>query len=98
MMLDIKIHASFGHITIGIYVIYRRCINLSLSRCPCGVRRRPESARLLGSRVRIPLKACMFVSCVLCCVVSGLCNELIALSEESYQVCVCVCVRVSNCL
>ena len=24
MMLDIKIHANFGHVTIGIYVIYRR--------------------------------------------------------------------------
>jgi hypothetical protein len=76
-MLDIKIHANFGHITIGIHVIYRRYINLSLSRCPCGVRRRPESARLLGSRVRIPLRVYMFVSCVLCCVGSGLCDELI---------------------
>jgi len=94
MMLDIIIHANYGHITIGIYVIYRQYINLSLSRCPCGVRRRPESARLLGTRVRIPLRACMFVYCVLCCVGSSLCDELITRSEESYQACVCVCVCV----
>jgi len=98
MLLDIKIHANFGHITIGIYVIYGRYINLSLSRCPCGVRRRPESARLLGTRVRIPLRACMLVSCVLCCSGTTLCDELITRSEESYQararVCVCVCVFV----
>jgi hypothetical protein len=35
----------------------------------------------------------MFVSCV-CCVGSGLCEELITRSEESYRVCVCVCVCV----
>jgi hypothetical protein len=31
---------------------------------------------------------------VVCCVGSGLCDELITLSEESYRVCVCVCVCV----
>jgi hypothetical protein len=32
-----------------------------------GLRRRSAAARLLGLRVRIPLRASMFVSCV-CCV------------------------------
>ena len=58
----------------------------SRSRWPCGL------PRLLGSRVQIPLKAWMFV----CCVGSGLCNKLISRSEESYPVCVCVCVWYSN--
>jgi hypothetical protein len=33
----------------------------------------------------------MFISCV-CCVGSGLCDELIPRSEESYRVCVCLIV------
>jgi hypothetical protein len=40
----------------------------------------------------------MFVSCVcLFCAGSGLCDELIARSEESYRVCVCVCVCLIVC-
>jgi len=38
----------------------------------------------------------MFVSCVLCCVGSGLCDGLITHSEESYRVCVCVCLIVCD--
>ena len=33
---------------------------------------------------------------VVCCVCSGLCDELITRSEESYQRCVCVCVCVGG--
>ena len=29
----------------------------------------------------------------LCCVSSGLCDEVITLSDESFRVCVCMCVR-----
>jgi hypothetical protein len=57
---------------------------LCRSHWPCGPRRRSATARLLGSRVRIPLRVSMFVSCV-CCVGSGLCVELITWSEESYR-------------
>jgi hypothetical protein len=53
-------------------------------------------ARLLGSWVRIPLRARIFVSCV-CCVRNGHCDELIT-RYRSYtaraRVCVCVCVCV----
>jgi hypothetical protein len=35
----------------------------------------------------------IILSCLLCCAYSGLCNELIRRSEESYRVCVCVCAR-----
>jgi len=35
---------------------------------------------------------------VVCCIRSGLCDELITCSEESYQVCVCVCVCVCACV
>ena len=34
------------------------------------------------------------VGMVVCCVGSGLCDELITRSGESYRVCVCVCVCV----
>jgi hypothetical protein len=58
---------------------------------PCDLRRRSAAARLLGSRVRIPLKAWMLVSCV-CCVGSGFCDELITRTEESIgHVCLIVC-------
>jgi hypothetical protein len=39
------------------------------------------------------LVLCLFV----CCVGSGLCDELITRTEESYHVCVCVCVRLIIC-
>ena len=68
------------------------------SRWPYSLKRRYEAARLLGSRVRIPLRAWMFVCFVfvVCCAGSGVCDGLVTRSEESYRVCVCVCVCVSN--
>jgi hypothetical protein len=49
--------------------------------------------RLLESRVRIPLRARIIVSCV-CFVCSGLCDELITRYRSSTVcVCVCMCVR-----
>jgi hypothetical protein len=55
-----------------------------------GLRRRLAAAWLLGSQVRIPLKSWRFVFEA----GSSLCDELITWSEESYRVCVCVCVYV----
>jgi len=48
---------SFTHLVLilTIPIMWRR------SRCPCGLRRKYEAAWLLGSRVRIPLMAWMFV-------------------------------------
>jgi hypothetical protein len=46
-------------------------------------------ALLLGSWVRVPLRAWIFVSCVclvLSCVVRGLCHGLITRPKESYRV------------
>jgi hypothetical protein len=63
------------------------------SRWPRGLRRRSAAALLLGSRVWIPLRAWVFVSCVyvlLPCVGRGLCEGLITLTEESYRVCLIV--------
>jgi len=56
------------------------------------------TARLLGLRVRILLSACtfLFYMFVLCCVVSALCDGSIARSEESYRVCVCMCLIVCD--
>ena len=53
---------------------------------------RPAAAHMLGSRVRIPPGARIFVCCE-CCVLSGrdLCDELITRPEESYRLC-CVVV------
>jgi hypothetical protein len=35
---------------------------------------------------------CSSIALALCCAVSGLCDMLISRLEESYRVCVCVCV------
>ena len=65
------------------------------SRLPCGLRRRSAAFCFLGSRVRIPLKVWVLICCgCLCCVGSGLCNELITRPEKSFRACVCVCVCV----
>jgi hypothetical protein len=52
-----------------------------------------ETTRVLESWVRVLLIAGMFVCCV-CCVGSGVCDELNARSNELCRVCVCVCVCV----
>jgi hypothetical protein len=64
--------------------------HLSRSQWPCGLRRNFAAARLLGWRVRIPLRARMFVAHAVCSVDSGLCDEIITHSEELYRVCVFV--------
>ena len=62
----------------------------------CGIRRRSATARLLGLRVRIPLTAWMFVSCVCCTLCSSLCDQLITRSEKYYWFYVCVCLIVCD--
>jgi hypothetical protein len=62
---------------------------IRLSRWSFGTRRRSEAVSLLGPRVRIPFSSLVFV---VCCVGGGLCGELITRSQESYRVCVSVCV------
>jgi hypothetical protein len=64
-------------------------IYISRPRWPRGLRRRSAAAWLLGSRVRIPLRALMFVSCVsvLSCVGRGHCDGLVTRPEESYRMC-----------
>jgi hypothetical protein len=59
------------------------------SQWPRGLRRRSAVTWLLGSRVRIPLRTRMFVSClyvVLSCVGIGLCDGMITCPKESYSV------------
>jgi hypothetical protein len=63
-----------------------------------GLRRGSVAERLLGSWVRIPPGAWMFLSCE-CCVLSGrgLCDGPIPRPEESYRVwCVFECDQVKN--
>lgn len=59
------------------------------SRWPSSLRRRSTAARLLGSRVRIQLRAWTSVSCVCCmlCVASVTGWSLV---QRSTNVCVCV--------
>ena len=56
------------------------------SQWPHGLRRRSTAARLLGSWVRIPPGAWIFVCCD-CCLLSGrgLCDGLTTRPEESYR-------------
>ena len=58
----------------------------------CCLSHRPTTAWLLGLQVWIQLRDGMFISFgVMCCVGSGLCDGLITRSEESYQMCVKLC-------
>ena len=65
------------------------------SRWPCSLSRKSETAWFLGSRIRIPLRAGMFVRFV-CCAGSSLCDELITCSDASYRVCVSNCMWSRN--
>jgi hypothetical protein len=75
------------YIFIYIYTHTEEC----RSRSPGGLRRKSGATRLLRLRVRILLKVWVFVSCV-CCVSSGLSDELMAWPEESYRARARVCV------
>jgi hypothetical protein len=58
---------------------------------------RSAASQSLESRVRILLRErCSSVVFLVCCVGSGLCNELITLSEESYRVFLSNCVFSRN--
>ena len=56
------------------------------SRWLCNLRRRSEALLFQGLRVRIPLRALMFIPCVYC-VGSGPCDELINRIGEYYREC-----------
>ena len=73
-------------------LLFEACFKIgAVSGWPCGLRRRSAAVRLLRSRVRIPLRAWMLVSCV-CCVGSGICDDLITCAEEfTERVCLIVC-------
>jgi hypothetical protein len=55
------------------------------TRCPCSLRRWSAAGSSLGSRVRIPLRSWMFITCV-CCVGSSDCDELVTHSEGTYVI------------
>jgi hypothetical protein len=74
----------------GIFMNGKRSVRvIHRSQWPRGLGRRSAAAWLLGSRVRIPLRAWMFVSCFPC-VYRGLCDGLITRPEESYHAYTCV--------
>ena len=66
----------------------QHCSYYGRSQWPCGLGRRSAATSLLRSRVRSrwghDCSSCVFI---VCCVGSGLCDELITRSEESCRVC-----------
>ena len=65
------------------------------SRWPCGLRRSSLAALLLDRRFEYRSeKGCPCLLFVVSCSGSGLCDELITHSEESYRLCLCACVCV----
>jgi hypothetical protein len=71
---------------------------VSRSRWPRVLRRGSAAVRLLGLRVRTLPVSWMSVSCEYCVfAVRSLCVGLIARPEESYRVCVCLCISVISC-
>jgi hypothetical protein len=71
------------------HLLCEACFAEFCFRCPCVVRCRSAAVWLLGSWVWIPLREWIFVSCVYC-VGTCLCDDLIALTEESHRLCVSV--------
>ena len=62
----------------------RRTCRLCVLRC------RSAALSFLVLWVRTPIKVWALVSCVECCVSSGLCEELTPCSEKSYRLCLCL--------
>jgi hypothetical protein len=61
----------------------------------CGLSCRSAAVSFLGSRVRTLIRAWIWVFCVFVCFeFSGLCDELVTRSEESYPLCLCLTVCV----
>jgi hypothetical protein len=78
-------------------ILSRLTPNICRLLYPWGLKITSAAARLLGSWVRIPLSAWMFVSCVcFCCVGSSVCDRLVTCSAKVYSVCVRACV--CNCV
>ena len=74
-----------------IIIIIRLIINICWFCWPCGLRLKSTATELLGSRVRILLKALMLVFFVFCC-----CCKIITHSGSSYLMCVSKCVWSRN--
>jgi hypothetical protein len=70
LALAIKFSLCSLYFSISSNKIYNNIIVVnSRAQWPCSLKRRSVAAWLLGSRVRIPLRAWMFVSCVYMCIV-----------------------------
>ena len=77
---------------------FRSCCKTYRSQWPRGLRHGSAAARLLELRVRIPRGAQMSLVNVVCCAGRGLCVGPIHRPENSYRVCVWVCVCLSVCV
>jgi hypothetical protein len=82
------------NLVVNMFLAIFQLIFICRFRWPCALRRKCAITRMLRSRVRIPLKAWMFLSCV-CCVLCRQCPQWRAdhsVREVLPGVCVCICV------
>jgi hypothetical protein len=88
-------HTTLDYVSVSAQMQLQNAMWLRRTCWLCGLSCRSAAISFLGSRVRTPIRAWIRVFCVFVCFeFSGLCDELVIRSEESYTLCLCLTVCV----